>query len=269
MEIDLPRDAVGRVIGKSGSVINAIREGSGANIRLDKHDDGSATLSVQGAESMLNEVVSLIKMALAGELDTSSREPAGTDDQQGLPSPPPSAVPRYRLEAEELAVQWSSARRAKDYSTADAIRDRLRRAGFEPEELMEEIAIYGRSEPPAAPRAATAPPEDVAEEAAPDPLGYQPHVARPADWGPTEAAMNHKDGGTGGLLTLNYQVLEPLPPDIGFTVTSGNISATEGPLLALKRIQEEEEAEERRRIAERNATAHQDDLLRRSGKGRR
>ena len=71
--------------------------------------------------------------------------------------------------------------------------------------------------------------------------------------GPTDAVKNHRDGGTAGLLTLNYQQIEPLPPEIGFTVTSGRISATADPLLTLRRLQEEEAAREREAIRQRNA----------------
>jgi hypothetical protein len=54
-------------------------------------------------------------------------------------------------------------------------------------------------------------------------------------------------------LALNYSAIEPLPEGIGFTVTSSHFSATAQPLLALKRIQLEEEAREKEKIRQRNA----------------
>ena len=87
------------------------------------------------------------------------------------------------------------------------------------------------------------------------PFGYKPTVSRHIEFGPTEAAKNHRDGGTGGLLALNYQKIEPLPKGIGFAVTSGFSTATADALLALKRMQQEEEERQRREIMQRNAAS--------------
>jgi len=166
-----------------------------------------------------------------------------------------------RLEVEALSEQWAAARAARDYTTADAIRARVRKAGFDPEDMVEELATYGRTAPNTAPSESKLagphgplPAAALAEEQE-DPLAYRPTVVRTVEWGPTDAAKNHKDGGTGGLLTLNYQSIEPLPPDIGFTVTSGSSIATKDPLLAYKRLQQEEEERTRREINERNSMA--------------
>jgi len=245
---------------------------------------------VEGSEPRLNKVLALLKKVLRGEEleggETPSQEkpnrPAASRPQSGgrttstgLPPPPPSkAGGLSRAQAEELVDQWNTARRAKDYGTADGLRDRLRKAGYNPEEVLEEISLFGYSEEfeaPAlgsAPQAASSASQPV-EAASDDPLAYQPTVPpKPAHWGPTDAIKNHKDGGTGGLLTLNYQTVVPLPPDIGFTVTSGNISATADSLLALKRVQEEEAERERQMIRERNAMAHGEALLQRRAAGR-
>lgn len=284
--IGVPRDCVGKVIGSRGSVINGIRrQAEGARIDLDKHDDGSATITVRASEDGINKVFGLLTKALEGEIDTDEDGIMGMDEgtrpragpgapgtapRGGLPPPtsarglpPPSAAAQKagmpRADAEELAEQWGAARRDRDYATADGIRDRLRKAGFEAEDVVEEMAIYGRTERTPAATSAAAHARDLSDisdgkdDWVPDPsFGL---IQRPAGWGPTEAAKNHKDGGTGGLLTLNYQQIVPLPKNIGFTVTGGFTTATEEPLLALKRLQEEEEERNRRYIRERNAMA--------------
>lgn len=264
MEVEIPRDLVGKVIGSRGSVINAMRDESGAEIRLDKHDDGSATLTVQGSETSLEQVAKLMKMTLEGEppealadLDgpkpprrAAGRAP-GSDGASSLLSPPVTTASMGRYEAEELAEQWQMARRERDYATADAIRARLRKASLEPEDIVDEISWYGRTPRGGGEPAPSSAPAPTAKKD--DPLAYRPTVERNVEWGPTDAAKNHRDGGTGGLLTLNYQQIEPLPADLGFVVTSSYATATKEPLLALKRLQEEEEERTRREIRERNA----------------
>ena len=164
-----------------------------------------------------------------------------------------------RVDAEALAEEWMQARRDRDYATADDIRARLRAHGLEPDEIAAEIEAHGRT-PTGAHTAlggsgisSASGGASAGENVKPD--GYKPTVARPEGlaFGPTDAAKNHKDGGTGGLLALNYSAIEPLPEGIGFTVTSSHFSATAQPLLALKRIQLEEEAREKEKIRQRNA----------------
>lgn len=67
MEINIPREYVGKIIGAKGAVINALREESGANIRLDKDESGAATLTVHGDEVKLDHVASLVKMILTAD----------------------------------------------------------------------------------------------------------------------------------------------------------------------------------------------------------
>jgi len=67
MEINIPREYVGKIIGAKGAVINALREESGANIRLDKDESGAATLTVHGDEAKLDHVASLVKMILTAD----------------------------------------------------------------------------------------------------------------------------------------------------------------------------------------------------------
>jgi hypothetical protein len=164
-----------------------------------------------------------------------------------------------RVDAEALAEEWMQARRDRDYATADDIRARLRAHGLEPDEIAAEIEAHGRT-PTGAHTAlggsgisSASGGASASENVKLD--GYKPTVERPEGlaFGPTDAAKNHKDGGTGGLLALNYSAIEPLPEGIGFTVTSSHFSATAQPLLALKRIQLEEEAREKEKIRQRNA----------------
>ena len=63
----------------------------------------------------------------------------------------------------------------------------------------------------------------------------------------------HEDGGTSGLLTISYTTIKELPPDIGYTVLSQKWVATEDPLLALKRVQDEEAAKKRAEAERQNA----------------
>ena len=72
------------------------------------------------------------------------------------------------------------------------------------------------------------------------------------EYNPTPAAKNHKDGGTGGLLTISYTDIQELPPDIGFTVMSQKWVATAEPLIALKKLQDEEQEAKRQLIAQSN-----------------
>lgn len=265
MEVEIPRSLVGTIIGHRGSVINAIRAQSGASIRLDKHEDGAATLAVEAApEATLERVCMLLKMALAGELfgldDAEEDDGYGEPLPEGLPPPQPTAASlARRVEAEELSLKWASARRERDYITADAIRGQLRAAGFEPEEVAEEISMYGRTPTPSGGAGGVSAVASAVASAAPEeeehPFGYKPTVSRHIEFGPTEAAKNHRDGGTGGLLALNYQKIEPLPKGIGFAVTSGFSTATADALLALKRMQQEEEERQRREIMQRNAAS--------------
>ena len=287
-KVELPRDMVGRVIGSGGSVINAIRRKSHADIQIVKHEDGSATLSICGVESMLSKVMAMLKIVVedggvleeddtetpraptgrASGLGLGARAAAPSRPLAGLPPPPPAAARLSRPAAERLSEQWIAARRAKQYATADALRDRLRKAGYEPQDVVEEIALYGYTgggavaeedhdggggaAPDGGSAAGASGASVVAAEE--DPLAYRETVQRPEGYmGPTDAAKNHRDGGTAGLLTLNYQQIEPLPPEIGFTVTSGFTSATADPLLTLRRLQEEEAAREREEIRRRNA----------------
>jgi len=264
MEVEIPRSLVGTIIGHRGSVINAIRAQSGASIRLDKHEDGAATLAVEAApEATLERVCMLLKMALEGELfgldDVEEDDGDGGPLPEGLPPPQPTAASlARRVEAEELSLKWASARRERDYETADAIRGQLRAAGFEPETVAEEISMYGRTPTPSGGASGVSAVASADASSAPEeehPFGYKPTVSRHIEFGPTEAAKNHRDGGTGGLLALNYQKIEPLPKGIGFAVTSGFSTATADALLALKRMQQEEEERQRREIMQRNAAS--------------
>lgn len=168
-----------------------------------------------------------------------------------------------RAEAEGLALQWKEAKRGKDYATADGIRSRLRAVGIEAEDLAEEIEIFGLSErmhPGASDGGeggldvSDAVPEPY-EPDANDPLAYRDHRSErtKALFAPTEAAARHKDGGTGGLLTLNYSLIPDLPENFGFTVTAGKAHANEDALTAYKQMKADEEEAMRKQVAERNA----------------
>ncbi len=202
---------------------------------------------------------------MVGARGTSAGTSAGASSTAASPS-------MARVDAEALAEAWMEARRERDYATADAIRARLRAHGLQADEIAADIEAYGRT-----PTGGTAGVGSVAGgnagagtagagtagagaavgagSSGEDPLAYKPTVRRPEglEFGPTDLAARHKDGGTGGLLTLNYSAIEPLPEGIGFTVTSSHFSATAEPLLALKRLQLEEEAKEKEVIRQRNA----------------
>ena len=114
-----------------------------------------------------------------------------------------------RAEAEAQALKWKVAKREKDYTAADSIRAELRAAGYEPDELLEEMDYFGPSGGSGGHMSA----EEVWESepyayvdddysSPEDPLGYKPTVYVPPEarhlFGPTELASKHKDGGTGG-----------------------------------------------------------------------
>ena len=161
-------------------------------------------------------------------------------------------------EAEALAMQWKAARAAKDYAAADGIRSELRAVGIEAEDLAQEIEIYGLSDRPHGDKEAHGASGAAVETYEPDPkdpLAYREHMSKEAKalFQPTEAATLHKDGGTGGLLTLNYALIPELPKDIGFTVTGGKAQASADALTMYKEMKRQEEEAKRRETAERNA----------------
>jgi hypothetical protein len=47
-----------------------------------------------------------------------------------------------REEAEARSLEWKAAKRDRDYDRADSIRSELRAAGYEPDELLEEMVGY-------------------------------------------------------------------------------------------------------------------------------
>ena len=67
MEIDIPSDAVGKVIGARGAVINAVRTNSGADINLDKDSEGNGTLIVKGTASQLDLVHEIVSHIVISE----------------------------------------------------------------------------------------------------------------------------------------------------------------------------------------------------------
>ena len=56
MEIDIPRESVGKVIGSGGAVIRAIRESTQATIKLTKDESGAGVLAVTGTAVQLERV---------------------------------------------------------------------------------------------------------------------------------------------------------------------------------------------------------------------
>ena len=119
-----------------------------------------------------------------------------------------------KREAEGLAMRWKAARAAKDYATADRIRSELRAVGIEAEDLVFEMELcglsgcgetdqqqygHGGSDVRGSDTATPVPYE-------PDPndqLAYREHRTDEAKaiFQPTEAAAQHRDGGTGQGLT--------------------------------------------------------------------
>ena len=161
-------------------------------------------------------------------------------------------------EAEALAMQWKVARSARDYEAADGIRARLRSVGIEAEDLVQEIELFGLSGRNGndwmASGTAHHETDEVLAADDPDPRSYRDHMSEEARqlFGPTEAASRHRDGGTGGLLTLNYSVVPDLPDEIGFKVTSGKAHASADALAAYKEVVRQQEEALRQEIADRN-----------------
>jgi hypothetical protein len=226
-----------------------VHSGRVAEVLRQQHESARGGGARDGARGTAARQLSSSAGARGGARGTAARQ---SSSSAGLPS-------MARVDAEALAEEWMQARRDRDYATADDIRARLRAHGLEPDEIAAEIEAHGRT-PTGAHTAlggsgisSASGGASASENVKLD--GYKPTVERPEGlaFGPTDAAKNHKDGGTGGLLALNYSAIEPLPEGIGFTVTSSHFSATAQPLLALKRIQLEEEAREKEKIRQRNA----------------
>ena len=206
---------------------------------------------------------------LAGELEPPVSRGGGRPSPAQVAHMPARAAPRAggrlcepampRKQVEALAMQWREAKSAKDYNAADAIRSRLRAIGVEAEDLAREIEMFGFSDEAfdEDDGAVGAPP--TAEPDPNDPLAYREHRTEQAKalMGPTELAGRHKDGGTGGLLALNYSIVPDLPEGIGFTVLSGKAHANAEALTAYKEAQAQAEEETRREIAARNAAVQQ------------
>mmetsp|Transcript_56513 Transcript_56513/g.155357 ORF Transcript_56513/g.155357 Transcript_56513/m.155357 type:complete len:171 (-) Transcript_56513:96-608(-) len=160
-----------------------------------------------------------------------------------------------------MALEWADARRARDYATADGLRAKLRSAGHEPEELVFELETGALWIDDDVPTSASAVPCGPAVPAATepdpdDPLAYRVTAAsgrgERGEYNPSPHVANHKDGGTGGLLTISYTDVQKLPANIGFSVCSQKWVATAEPLIALKKMQEEEEERKRQEIAQSN-----------------
>lgn len=78
----------------------------------------------------------LVKSGAAGGAD-GDRRPRTSSGRGGAAraaAAEPTGAEKERLGG--LARGWAQARRSRDYSSADAIRSEIRRAGFEPEELL-------------------------------------------------------------------------------------------------------------------------------------
>ena len=85
MEIDIPREAVGKVIGTRGCVINAIRQMcKPAEIKLSKDDEGNGTLLVQGLGHQLDQVASIVQLVVTSpESDPDVRLMVAADPELG------------------------------------------------------------------------------------------------------------------------------------------------------------------------------------------
>jgi len=75
----LPRQIMGRVIGKSGSTINGIRESSGARIDAEDKDDEQCEFRIQGTP----EAVERAKSMILEVVEKSSAGPGGRSDSWG------------------------------------------------------------------------------------------------------------------------------------------------------------------------------------------
>ena len=65
LEIDIPKDSVGKVIGSKGKVIQSIRQESGADVQLSKDAHGTGTVIAKGSTSQLAIVQAMLADAIA------------------------------------------------------------------------------------------------------------------------------------------------------------------------------------------------------------
>lgn len=222
-----------------------------------------AELREQGLEPDVIAARMVARSARSGRRLSLTGRATPTEGERAKP-PAVAKIPSGPTQAQLLlARKWEQAKRERDYETADRIRATLRSAGFEAEELVLELemgAISNVNEVVALAETGTSSanvPDGQQTVAAPeDPLGYRVTASsgrgERGEYNPSPFAALHKDGGTGGLLTISYTNVQELPDDIGFTVMSQKWVATAEPLLALKKMKQEENDKKRQLIAQSN-----------------
>jgi len=80
--LKLPRQIMGRVIGKQGSTINSIRENSGARIDAEDKDDDMCEFRIQGSPEAIDRAKTMILEIVDKSSNGNSRE-AGSGDVSG------------------------------------------------------------------------------------------------------------------------------------------------------------------------------------------
>ena len=87
LEIDIPKDSVGKVIGSKGKVIQSIRQESGADVQLSKDAHGTGTVVAKGSPSQLAIVQAMLADAIAAtrveSLHEESPERGGGAERSG------------------------------------------------------------------------------------------------------------------------------------------------------------------------------------------
>ena len=87
LEIDIPKDSVGKVIGSKGKVIQSIRQESGADVQLSKDAHGTGTVVAKGSPSQLAIVQAMLADAIAATrvepLHEESPERGGGGERSG------------------------------------------------------------------------------------------------------------------------------------------------------------------------------------------
>mmetsp|Transcript_10799 Transcript_10799/g.31322 ORF Transcript_10799/g.31322 Transcript_10799/m.31322 type:complete len:550 (-) Transcript_10799:451-2100(-) len=146
--------------------------------------------------------------------------------------------------AHELGASWLAARRLRDYVTADAIRTQIRTMGIEPEDVISEGTGRAMGGHKASHDGADAPAskEGAQVEAAPI------HVNEGVELTPHLHEQHHlisRRAVTGKLLTHDYQKVEELPPEYGFSVVSQKWGMSIEAAAALKAERDAKEARSR------------------------
>ena len=95
LEIDIPKDSVGKVIGSKGKVIQLIRQESGADVQLSKDAHGTGTVIAKGSTSQL----AIVQAMLADAIAATRVEPLHEESTDvTLPTPADELMAQYLID---------------------------------------------------------------------------------------------------------------------------------------------------------------------------